>query len=102
MSVGLMHLMYYRNVRPRGGRHSRGQDFPCYIFPVTEPRRGPGRPPKEGGPKPHRQIRVGQVWDDAYDAAKAMGVPFAVFVERALTAELKRMRRRQKRDQRDG
>jgi hypothetical protein len=58
---------------------------------MTE-KRGPGRPAT--GQTPAHSIRIGPVWDEAKAAAKADGTTFAVFVEMALRAEIKRRAKR--------
>lgn len=56
------------------------------VAEVAAPRRRPGRPPREGGPKPKRSVRVGDVWEQAQRKAEREGVPFADVVERLLAS----------------
>jgi hypothetical protein len=58
---------------------------------MTEPaKRRPGRP--RTGVTPKRNIRVGQVWDDAAALAAARGETMTTVVERALQHYVKRYR----------
>ncbi len=58
---------------------------------MSEPeKRKPGRP--RTGVTPKRNIRVGQVWDDAAALAKARGETMTAVVERALKHYVTRYR----------
>jgi hypothetical protein len=65
---------------------------------TPDEKRRPGRPAT--GVTPKRQIRIGATWDRCEALAAAEGERFAVFVERALLAEERRMLRAQ--DRRNG
>ena len=52
---------------------------------MTEPKRPRGRPPGTGkGVTPKRDVRVGDVWDEAAALAKARGETMRQVLERAL------------------
>lgn len=60
---------------------------------MAEPKRPRGRPPGTGkGVTPKRNIRVGQVWDDAAALAAARGETMTAVVERALKHYVHRYR----------
>lgn len=63
-------------------------------------RRGPGRPrTKDGVYDPPRAAgRIGQIWDDCVDQARADGETMTAFVTEAITRELARRRRRKSRE----
>lgn len=57
---------------------------------TTEPKRGRGRPAT--GVTPKRNIRIGQVWDDAAAIAAARGETMTAVVERGLERYIQRHR----------
>jgi hypothetical protein len=65
------------------------QGFQWYSFAMDEKRK-PGRP--RTGVTPKRNIRVGQVWDDAAALAAARGETMTAVVERALKHYVTRYR----------
>jgi hypothetical protein len=61
------------------------------VATVTEPeKRRPGRP--RTGVTPKRNIRIGEVWDQAADLARARGESMTAVVERALKHYVQRYR----------
>ena len=59
--------------------------FMCYINSMTSERRGRGRPPREGGPKESRSVRIdSDLWDALGRIARAHGLTASQVVEAAL------------------
>lgn len=61
----------------------------CYIYSVTEEKRGRGRP-KTTGTTPSRHIRIGALWDQAKAIAEARGEDMTDIVKPDIERALKR------------
>lgn len=62
-----------------------------------EPRKRPGRPVTTGK-TPKRNLRVGELWDEAAAVAEGRGETMTALVIRAVERELERIRREARRD----
>lgn len=60
----------------------------CYTIGMTEKRRGPGRPKREGGPKVHKSVRLDQIdVDTAEYFAMRDGIDISEYLRRAVIAQ---------------
>ena len=59
---------------------------------IETPKRGRGRPRKEGGPTPKHNLRIpDELWDEAVAAARGEGEPVTELIIRAMEHELARL-----------
>lgn len=52
---------------------------------IEAPKKPPGRPPKEGGAAPKRNIRMGDDWERARENAKSFDMTVTAYVTLAVT-----------------